>query len=190
MGASRRTLRGAVLAVVAALVAGLAAPALAAVVARTLETTQAASASWGAAAGPVGGPPARGDYVVRFPGGTPPPPQFFEVFNTGGLALTSQTYRAVNSKATNGNAPPTVTLDACVGGRFDTITALCIGGTLVTLTNSDVASTTAPLALAVGQVVHVRAAPSRLANYPQEYQTTVTVTVARSQATAGRTRTS
>ena len=183
-------MRAAVLAVVAVLVAGVATPALAAVLARSVASAQATAATWGAAAGPVGGPPTRGDYVVRFPGGTPPPAQYLEVFNTGTLSLTSQTYKAVNSKVTSGNAPPTVSLDACVGGRFDTATGSCVGGTLLNLTNSDVASTTAPLALAVGQVVHVRAAPSRLANYPNEYQTTVTVTVARSQAAAGRTRTS
>lgn len=187
---TRSQARGAVLALVLALLAAVGTPALAAVLARSAGSAQATAGSWGAAAGPVGGPPTRGDYVVRFPGGTPPPAQYFELFNTGTLPLTGQTYKAVNSKPSSGNAPPTVSLDACVGGRFDTATGLCLGGTSVNLTNSDAASTTVALALAVGQVVHVRAAPSRLANYPLEYQTTLTVTVARGQAAAGRTRTS
>jgi hypothetical protein len=184
---SRPQVRTAVLAVVAALVAAVGAPALAAVLARSVASTQPTAGAWGAAAGPVGGPATRGDYVVRFPQGTPIPPQYFELFNTGTLRLTGQTYKAVNVRPLNGNAPPTVTLDACVGGRWETTTSVCLGGTVQTLTSTDVPSSTVTLALPVGAVVHVRAAPSRLANYPLEYQTVVTVTVARSQAAAGRT---
>lgn len=190
MSASRSQVRAAVVALVLALVAAVGTPALAGALARATGAAQVTAGTWGAAAGPVGGPAAGGDYVVRFPGGTPPPAQYFELFNTGTLALTGQTFRAVNSKPTTGNAPPTVSLDACVGGRFETATGLCLLGTLVSLTNSDVAATTVSLALPVGGVVHVRAAPSRLANYPLQYQTTVTVTVARGQTAPGRTRTS
>jgi hypothetical protein len=171
-------------------VAAVGAPALAAAVARATAAPQVTAGSWGAAAGPTGGPAVRGDYVVRFQQGTPIPPQYFEVFNTGTLRLTGQTYKAVNVRPLNGNAPPTVSLDACVGGRWEQTTSICLGGTVQNLTNTDLASSTVTLALPVGAAVHVRAAPSRLANYPLEYQTVVTVTVARSQAAAGRTVTS
>jgi hypothetical protein len=176
----------------AVVLSGVAGPALAGAVARALAPAAASAGTWGAAGAPVGGTPVTGtDYVVRFAPGNPTvPPSYFEVVNTGSLALSAQTYRALNVRPLNGNAPPTVTLEACIGGRYERLTAVCVGGAPLTLTNTDQGATAAALTIPAGGRVEVRAAPSRLANYPLEYQTIVTITVSRSQAQAGRTTTS
>lgn len=188
----RSTRRTAAVAVAVVLGIAVAGPALAGAVARALAPASASAASWGAAGAAVGGTPATGtDYVVRFAPGNPTvPPSYFEVVNTGSLPLSAQTYRAVNVRPTSGNAPPTVTLEACIGGRYDRVTAVCLGGTALTLTSTDQGATAAAVPIPTGGRVEVKAGPSRLANYPQEYQTIVTITVSRSQAAAGRTTTS
>jgi hypothetical protein len=177
--------------VLAALVAAsaVATPAVAAALARAASTATASSATWGASGGPEAGPAGTGSYVVTYSGIQPIVPSYFRVYNTGSLALLGQSYLAVNSKP-SGNAPPTIGLDACVGGSWNTATATC-SGTVLRLTNSDATAPAAvALAIPVGGSVQVKAAGERLLNFPQAFTTTVTITVARAQAAAGTVRTS
>jgi hypothetical protein len=114
--------------------------------------------------------------------------QYLQILNTGSLDLAGETFSAVNSKPTNGNAPPTVALDACVGATW-TAAGSC-AGTVTRLTTSSDTSSTVALPIKAGAAVSVKAAPLTLPNFPQTYTTTVTVTVTRAQARTATTITS
>ena len=161
-----------------------AAPAEAGVAARASKPVAATSASWGAAGAPIGGAAVTGSaYAVNWPGGAVVP-QYFQIRNTGSVALTGQTYTATNSKTTNGQVPPVVALDACVGATW---TAGSCTGTVVRLATSDAGANTVTIAIAAGGALSVRIQPVTLANFPQSYTTSVSVSVTRSQARAATT---
>ena len=142
--------------------------------------TTTTTGTWGAAGGAIGGAPAKTDYVANFVNGAGFP-VYFAVYSTGTVALTGQSYLAVNSKP-SGNAPPEIALDACVGASWNQLLGTC-AGTVVRLTSSNSAvALSATLAIPVGANVQIKAAPIRLPNFPQAFQTTVTISVGRSQA--------
>ena len=88
----------------------------------------------------------------------------------------------MNSKTTSGNAPPETALDACVGASWNQALGTC-SGTVVRLTTSvSTVADRATLAIPVGANVQVKASPVKLANYPLAYQSTVTISVGRTQA--------
>lgn len=114
---------------------------------------------------------------------------YFRVANIGTLDLTGQTYSAVNSKPTNGNAPPTIALDACVGATWNTVLGTC-AGQVVRITATNQSSQPASISIAAGASLSMRAVPITLPNFPQPYTTTVQVTVSRNQARAASTTSS
>ncbi len=183
--ARHRTARRAGVAALAGigLVGASAGPALAAAAGRAVAPHSVTSGSWGAQAGAVGQAVVVGTpYVVTFNEGTTGiGPRYLSVTNTGNRALTGQTYTAVNSKPTTGNAPPSVALDACVGASWNTLLGTCLG-TVLRLTSSTVGATTVVVSLPVRGVLSVRAAPETIANFPNPYQTTITIAVSRAQA--------
>jgi hypothetical protein len=137
------------------------------------------SGSWGAGAAASGATP-NGAYVLTWNLTGTLISQYFQVVNTGTLNLTGQTYAANNSKPTNGNAPPTIALDGCLGANWNTVLGTC-AGTVVRLTDTSQSSTTTSAAIAAGTALSVRAQPITLPNYPQPYNTTLTITVTRNQ---------
>jgi hypothetical protein len=185
----RRLLVGATLALAAGatVVVTAAAPALA-ITSTSNGASAVTMASWGAAGAPVGGPATIGSpYVVTWSGGALGA-QYLQISNTGSIALTGQTYTATNSKTTNGQAPPVVALDACVGAAWNTLLGTC-PGTIVRLTSTDQASSTTTTPIAADGALSVRIQPVTLVNFPQSYNTNITVSVTRSQArTATTTR--
>lgn len=186
----RRLPRRALLALTvgAAVVVTAAAPALA-LTSTLTPTTAGTSASWAAAGAPVDGPATTGSpYVVSWTGGALGP-QYLQIRNIGSVALTGQTYTATNSKTSNGQVPPVVALDACVGATWNTLLGTCTG-TIVRLTTSDVASSTTTTAIAAGGALSVQIRPVTLANFPQSYNTSISVSVTRTQARAATITTS
>lgn len=158
-----------------------AAPASAAIDARIAQSAPAQSATWSAVPGPVGATPIAGQpHVINWNLSGIVVAQYFQVANTGSLDLTGQTYSAVNSKATNGNAPPAIGLDACIGATWNTVLGTCAGTVvrIVATTQSAIASTTA---IRAGGSLSLRAMPITLPNFPQPYTTTVSVSVSLSQ---------
>lgn len=145
------------------------------------QTVTAGSASWGAGAAALNSNPPSGGYVINWNLTGTVVYNYFQIVNTGSLDLSSQTYSAVNSKPTNGNAPPTIAIDACVGGTWNSSLGTC-PGTVVRITATNQSATTATIAIPANTVLSVRALPITLPNFPQPYTTTITVSVARSQA--------
>jgi hypothetical protein len=106
--------------------------------------------------------------------------QYFQVSNTGSVGLTGQTYTVSNSKPTNGNAPPTIAIDACVGAAWNTTTNTCAGTVTRLTTSAAQGSTTVTVAIAAGAALSCRATPMTLPNFPQPFTTNVSVSVDRS----------
>jgi len=157
---------------------------------RLVQDEAVASASWGATPAANGSTPTPGSsYVITWNLTGALIYQYFQIANTGTLALTAQTYSAVNSKPTNGNAPPTIGIDACVGATWNTLTGAC-AGTVVRITASNQSATTASIPIPAGTSLSVRAAPITLPNFPQPYTTTISVTVTNAQARPPSTTTS
>jgi hypothetical protein len=182
----RHALRfAAVLAGLVASGAGLllgAGPAAAATTAQQVAAAQAGSGSWGAEAAALGSTPTPGNpYVINWNLTGTLVYNYFQIANTGTLDLTAQTYSAVNSKPTNGNAPPTIALDACVGATWNTLTGTC-AGSVVRITATNQSSTAATITIPAGSALSMRALPITLPNFPQPYTTTVAVSVTRAQA--------
>ena len=180
----RLAVRALALAAGGAAVATAAAPADAAVDARASRAVAATSASWGASGAPIGGAAVTGSpYVVNWNAGAIGA-QYFQIRNTGSVALTGQTYTATNSKTTNGQVPPVAALDACVGSTWTV--GVCTG-TVVRLATSDAGPNTVTTAIAAGGALSVRIQPVTLANFPQSYTTSISVSVTRTQARAATT---
>jgi hypothetical protein len=177
----------------AAVLGGLVACALAgtsAAAAASLGSTAAAplaatSGSWGAGAAAVGSrTPDTTGYVINWNLTGSVVYNYFQIVNTGSLDLTAETYAAVNSKPTsNGNAPPTIGIDACVGATWNSTAGTC-AGTIVRIAATNQSATAATIAIPAGSVLSVRALPITLPNFPQPYTTTISVTVTRAQARA------
>ena len=152
-----------------------------------VQNVAATSGSWGAASAANGSTPTAGSaYTINWNLSGSVTYQYFQVVNTGTLDLAAQTYSAVNSKPTNGNAPPTIELDACIGASWNTTTGTC-AGTKVVVTATNQSATAANIAIAAGASVSFRALPITLPNYPQPYTTTVSISVARNQARTAAT---
>jgi hypothetical protein len=144
------------------------------------------SASWGAAAAANGGSPTGSDYLINWNLTGSLAYHYFQVVNTGTLGLVAETYAAVNSKPTNGNAPPTIAIDACVGATWNATLGTC-GGTVVRITATNQSSTAASISIPAGTSLSVRALPITLPNFPQPYTTSITLSVTRAQARAATT---
>lgn len=151
--------------------------------AQTVPTT---SGSWGAAAAAAGTTPSSAGYVINWNLTGSVVYNYFQIVNTGTLDLAAETYAAVNSKPTNGNAPPTIALDACVGATWNSTLGTC-AGTVVRITATNQSSTAASISIPASTVLSVRALPITLPNFPQPYTTTITVSVTRAQARAAAT---
>jgi hypothetical protein len=145
------------------------------------------SGSWAAEAAALNATPAPGTpYVINWNLTGTLVYNYFQITNLGTLDLTGQTYSAVNSKPTNGNAPPTIGLDACVGATWNVTTGICTGS-VVRITATNQSSTAAVIAIPSGGSLSMRALPITLPNFPQPYTTTVSVSVNRAQARTAAT---
>jgi hypothetical protein len=164
-----------------------AAPAIAATTTQQVATPQVTSGSWAAEAAALGTTPTPGNpYVINWNLTGTVVYNYFQIANIGTLDLTGQTYSAVNSKPTNGNAPPTIALDACVGATWNTVTGTC-AGSVVRITATNQSATAVNIAIPAGTSLSMRALPITLPNFPQPYTTTVAVNVTRSQARTAAT---
>jgi hypothetical protein len=162
-------------------------PAVAATGSRHVTTRDVVSGSWAAEAAALNTPPTPGTpYVINWNLTGAVVYNYFQIANLGTLDLTGQTYSAVNSKPTSGNAPPTIALDACVGATWNNTTGICTG-TVVRITATNQSSTAAAIAIPAGGSLSMRALPITLPNFPQPYTTTVSVSVTRAQARAAAT---
>lgn len=154
----------------------------AAPVSRYVQDVPTTSGSWGAVAAANGSSPSAGSsYVINWNLTGAVVYQYFQVVNTGTLGLTGETYTATNTKPTNGNAPPTIAIDACVGATWNTVTGTC-AATVVRITATSQAATAATISIAAGNALSVRAEPITLPNFPQPYTTTISVSVTNAQA--------
>jgi hypothetical protein len=176
-----RRRRASVVAATTACLIALTAPAWAGTKAKATHAETVTSASWGAAGATTSGSPTIGSpFVLSWALITLlPTSQYFKVTNTGTLALTGETYSAVNSGG------PTVKLTACVGATWNATGGTC-GGTQVSLGTSGGGSTTSTTAIAVGASLSVQAQTTGLLSLGS-FTTSVTVTAARSQVRAGAT---
>jgi hypothetical protein len=141
------------------------------------------SGSWGAAAAAIGTTPNSAGYVINWNLTGSVVYNYFQILNTGSLDLSAETYAAVNSKPTNGNAPPTIAIDACIGATWNSVTGTC-AGTVTRITATNQSSTAASISIPANTALSVRALPITLPNFPQPYTTTITVSVTRAQARA------
>jgi hypothetical protein len=125
----------------AALLAGVLLPvgATAAHAAMTTRVTAAptvTSGSWGVS--PTGS--AKQAQVLTWTQAGSSAPQYFTATNTGTVALAATTWsmQTVRADGIGNGTQPVVTLDACVGGTWNTTTNLCVGGvpTLIGATTS------------------------------------------------------
>lgn len=179
--------------VLLSLVAGVLAgvhPALAAALAVARADSSATAGSWGVAAAAVGGAPVVGQsFTVQW---VPATTVYFDVVNTGTVALSGTTWTGTNSKASNGAAPPEVAFDACVGGTWNTTTGTCSGTVSRVAATSGgtftVASTTT--ARTPGGRLSVRGTVVSLTNFPHTYSTALGFSVTRGQTRAATTTSS
>jgi hypothetical protein len=116
-------------------------------------------------------------------------PVYLDVVNTGTLALTATTYSATNSKPTNGAAPPEIAFDACVGGTWNTVLGTCPGTVtrIMSTSGGTVTTSSTTTAGAPGSRLSVRAAPTSLLSFPQQFQTSLSLSVSRGQARSATT---
>lgn len=147
------------------------------------QTATTTSGSWGAGAAAIGGTPNSAGYVINWNLSGSVAYNYFQILNTGTLDLSAETYAAVNSKPTNGNAPPTIAIDACIGANWNSVTGTC-AGTVTRITATNQSSTAASISIPANTALSVRALPITLPNFPQPYYTTITVSVTRAQARA------
>jgi hypothetical protein len=170
-----------VLALVTGALLVVVAPAWGGVRANSVSAESVTSASWGAAGSTTNGSPTPGSpFTISWAIITLlPTSQYFKVTNTGTLALTGETYSAVNSGG------PTVVLTACVGAAWSATTGAC-GGTQVSLGQSGGGAVTSTTAIPVGGSLSVRAQTTGLLSLGT-FTTSVTVDAARSQVRAGTT---
>jgi hypothetical protein len=177
-------MRTSLLAATAALVLTIASPALAGEKAKNSRTQTVGSASWGAAGSTTSGSPAIGSpftlhWSVSILGVNP---QFFNVVNTGALALNAETYTTTISGG------PKIVLTACVGADWSTVLGLLgtCSGTQVALGDSSSGPTAASVPIPAGSHVSVKAAATGLLALGN-YTTSINVSVSRAQARAAVT---
>ncbi len=144
-----------------------------------------ASATWSVVATPLGAAPQNGPLIMAWnvSGGTAY--QYFELVNTGSLALSGETFRVINVYNKTGNVkPPTVTFDACIGGTFNTSTTACSGTIRNIGSTSTEVFTTLHNAIAAGGRFAIRASTPPGAS--SSYTTTVSVSVNRAMVRGGQ----
>jgi hypothetical protein len=171
----------------AALAAGVLLPlgataAHAAMTAGATATPSVTSGSWGVS--PTGS--AKQAQVLTWTQSGSSAPLYFTATNTGTVALaaTTWTMQAVRADGIGNGTQPVVTLDACVGGTWNTTTNVCTGGTGTTIggttsTNASMSVASSVTPVQPGSALAVRATLQRIIG--DGVTATISTTVSSSQ---------
>lgn len=155
------------------------APAKAALLSVTHNTVHTTTSKWAANAVAQGQPATIGPLQMNWSVSQGVAYQYFDVVNTGSLALSSQSFMVTNTYDKSGNAkPPTVTFEACLNGAWLSGTNTCTGNVLTLGTTNTEFFVSVSTPLAVNQRLSVRARTSPGAS--SSYRTTVSIYVDRS----------
>jgi hypothetical protein len=174
MGVTRNAGRAVVMTTALLGVLASVAPSQVATNAQSRATHTVASATWAVVATTAGSAPyGTGPLVLDF-GTSGVRDHFFNVVNTGSVALTGTTYSVSGAGMPNGG---TVTLGACVGGVWNEATDTCTGGTATAIATSDGTFTTASVSAAGLYPQTVGAGVRLLALLSKNPKPTTTVTV-------------
>lgn len=92
-------------------------------------TQSVASAGWGVVPTTSASSPPPGALTLTYAAILSPPAQYFDAVNTGTITLSGASYGVAVSGG--GLGSPTITLNACANGTWNTVTGLCSGTTVV-----------------------------------------------------------
>lgn len=141
---------------------------------------------WGASAVPQGAPNGTGPLVMNWSVNQGIAYQYFDVVNSGSLAIFGQSFSVTNvNDKSGGPKPPTVTFEACVNGEWQSSTNSCSGSVVLmgSTTTTFFTSLNTPLNVNGRLSARARTSPGGSSTYT----TTINVIVDRTQIRAGVT---